>query len=143
MPFVPLLPAVVLRRALSSDLLMLVWPIFFVAASRQDPHLKPRNFKKSVAKGLEGLRIGELVTAGTRKDGSSNPEDEEQKPHWERKGRQVRFVAALVVYWSATLVRGAFSGVYCRRFLASRGSSSSCDRSEDPTTQVIGSSFGS
>ncbi|CAM9349566.1 unnamed protein product [Ectocarpus sp. 13 AM-2016] len=70
------------------DLLMLLWPIFFVAASRQDPHLKPRNFKKAVAKGLEGLRIGELVTTGTRKDGSSNPEDEEEKPHWERKGRQ-------------------------------------------------------
>ncbi|CAB1108528.1 unnamed protein product [Ectocarpus sp. CCAP 1310/34] len=70
------------------DLLMLVWPIFFVAASRQDPHLKPRNFKKSVAKGLQGLRVGEVVTPWTRKDGSINPEDEEVKPHWERKGRQ-------------------------------------------------------
>ncbi|CAB1104807.1 unnamed protein product [Ectocarpus sp. CCAP 1310/34] len=70
------------------DLLMLVWPIFFVAASRQDPHLKPRNFKKSVAKGLEGLRIGKLVTPRTRNDGSSNPEDEDVKPHWERNGSQ-------------------------------------------------------
>ncbi|CAN0234313.1 unnamed protein product, partial [Ectocarpus sp. 8 AP-2014] len=30
------------------DLLLILWPLCFVAAAQQDPHLKPRTFKKSV-----------------------------------------------------------------------------------------------
>lgn len=36
-----------------ADLLLLLWPVFFIAAAREDPHLKARNFRKSVAKGSE------------------------------------------------------------------------------------------
>eukprot|EP00904_Undaria_pinnatifida_P000588 jgi/Undpi1/1052/HiC_scaffold_10.g04515.m1 len=35
------------------DLLLLLWPIFFVAATREDPHLKARSFRKSIARGSE------------------------------------------------------------------------------------------
>ncbi|CAM9308303.1 unnamed protein product, partial [Laminaria digitata] len=35
------------------DLLLLLWPFFFVAAARQDPHLKVRNFRKSITRGSE------------------------------------------------------------------------------------------
>ncbi|CAB1105832.1 unnamed protein product [Ectocarpus sp. CCAP 1310/34] len=35
------------------DLILILWPIFFVAISRPEPHLKPRNFKKSVARTVE------------------------------------------------------------------------------------------
>ncbi|CAM9827146.1 unnamed protein product, partial [Hapterophycus canaliculatus] len=35
------------------DLLLILWPIFFVTASRQQPHLKVRNFKKAVVRGSE------------------------------------------------------------------------------------------
>lgn len=35
------------------DLLLILWPIFFVATAHEDPHLKPRNFTKSVVKGAE------------------------------------------------------------------------------------------
>lgn len=31
------------------DLILILWPIFFVAATRQEPHLKPRDFKKPAA----------------------------------------------------------------------------------------------
>ncbi|CAM9347653.1 unnamed protein product, partial [Ectocarpus sp. 12 AP-2014] len=35
------------------DLLLILWPLCFVAATQQDPHLKPRTFKKSVIRGAE------------------------------------------------------------------------------------------
>lgn len=33
----------------TTDLILILWPIFFVAATRQEPHLKPRDFKKPAA----------------------------------------------------------------------------------------------
>lgn len=41
--------------SLAADLLLLLWPVFFVAATRQDPHLKVRNFKKSVTRGSQRM----------------------------------------------------------------------------------------
>ena len=39
----------------AADLLLLLWPVFFVAATRQDPHLKVRNFKKAVTRGSQRM----------------------------------------------------------------------------------------
>ena len=36
-----------------ADLLLLLWPVFFVATTQQDPQLKARTFKKSVVRGAE------------------------------------------------------------------------------------------
>lgn len=35
------------------DLILIVWPILFVAASYEAPYLKPRNFRKSVMRATE------------------------------------------------------------------------------------------
>ena len=35
------------------DLILIVWPIFFVAVSYEPPHLKPRNFRESAARVTE------------------------------------------------------------------------------------------
>ncbi|CAM9830305.1 unnamed protein product [Ectocarpus sp. 13 AM-2016] len=43
------------------DLLLILWPIFFVASSRQAPHLKGRSFDKAVTKGMGGIRNGSPV----------------------------------------------------------------------------------
>lgn len=43
LPFLPL----------AADFLLLLWPLFFVAAARQEPHLKVRNIRKSIARGSE------------------------------------------------------------------------------------------
>lgn len=40
---------------LATDLLLLLWPVFFVAATRQNPHLKVRNFRKSVTRGSQHI----------------------------------------------------------------------------------------
>ncbi|CAB1102054.1 unnamed protein product [Ectocarpus sp. CCAP 1310/34] len=69
------------------DLLMIIWPIFFVAASRQDPHLKPRNFKESVTKGLSGLRIGDSKHPAAR-DGFNGSPSVEERPNWEQEGKK-------------------------------------------------------
>eukprot|EP00903_Cladosiphon_okamuranus_P009902 g9404.t1 len=74
------------------DLLMLLWPIFFVAASNQVPHLKPRNFKKTVAKGIGGIRtIGDRKGStkemyGAKVNDSTMPETS----HWSQQGEKVQ-----------------------------------------------------
>lgn len=35
------------------DLILIAWPIFFVAVSYEPPHLKPRNFRESAARVTE------------------------------------------------------------------------------------------
>eukprot|EP00752_Nemacystus_decipiens_P013067 g11557.t1 len=35
------------------DILLILWPLFFVAAIEKDPPLKPRTFKKSIVRGIE------------------------------------------------------------------------------------------
>lgn len=77
-----------------SDLLLIFWPIFFVAAARQDPHLKVRNFRKSVVRGSQhARRITSTVTSigpplkrrrpfGTSGEGSGLDKQEET-PSWD------------------------------------------------------------
>eukprot|EP00752_Nemacystus_decipiens_P016554 g14796.t1 len=66
------------------DLLMILWPIFFVAASHQHPHLKPRNFKKSVARGLGGIGIGDRTSSSKQCFGGKVAEHKlPERPHWE------------------------------------------------------------
>ncbi|CBJ31549.1 expressed unknown protein [Ectocarpus siliculosus] len=78
------------------DLLLLLWPIFFISASRQDPHLKGRNFKKSVTRGSDRVvdltrRVNNATPyrvrrkAGDRKSNATD-EDEERPPAWETGG---------------------------------------------------------
>ncbi|CAM9286399.1 unnamed protein product [Ectocarpus sp. 4 AP-2014] len=81
------------------DLLLMLWPIFFISASRQDPHLKVRNFKKSVTRGSEVVvdlsrRVNsasvEIPHPLRRKPGSrqsnATGEDGEPPPAWETGG---------------------------------------------------------
>lgn len=65
---------------------MVLWPIFFVAASHQSPHLKPRNFKKTVAKGIGGIRIGNRQ-GSTREELEAEVNDctMPEEPHWAHK----------------------------------------------------------
>ncbi|CAM9737189.1 unnamed protein product [Ectocarpus sp. 8 AP-2014] len=81
------------------DLLLMLWPIFFISASRQDPHLKVRNFKKSVTRGSEVVvdlsrRVNstsiEIPHPLRRQPGSrqsnTTGEDGEPPPAWETGG---------------------------------------------------------
>ncbi|CAN0502911.1 unnamed protein product [Ectocarpus sp. 12 AP-2014] len=82
------------------DLLLLLWPIFFISASRQDPHLKGRNFTKSVTRGSDRVvdltrRVNSAASldlpyrlrrkAGDRQSNATD-EDEERPPAWETGG---------------------------------------------------------
>ncbi|CAN0164987.1 unnamed protein product, partial [Ascophyllum nodosum] len=76
------------------DLILIAWPIFFVALSNEAPNLKARNFRKSAVKAAETVtRVGfptimqvlRLSTgkkrAGKTQDGA---EGGEQMPEWDR-----------------------------------------------------------
>lgn len=75
------------------DLLLILWPIFFVATTQQDPHLKSRTLKKSVVRGAEraaGIakvipRPGPMRRSGSTKTGHPTPleDDLEEQPSWE------------------------------------------------------------
>lgn len=76
------------------DLILFVWPLFFVAASYEAPHLKPRNFRKSVVRATETVTkvlpttvesIASFTTElGTRRQ--QNNDQNEELPTWEREG---------------------------------------------------------
>ena len=78
----------------SADLLLILWPIFFVAATQQEPQLKPRTFKKSITRGAEraaGIAKAIPRPAQTRRSTSVGPCDsfnisrmEEARPSWDR-----------------------------------------------------------
>lgn len=83
---------------------MVLWPIFFVAASQQDPHLKPRNFRKTMVKGIEGIRTRDS-RANAAKEGFGarvGPHVVEETPHWEHQGENVR--SCNMYYTSGKLV---------------------------------------
>lgn len=75
---------------LCTDLLAIFWPIFFVMTSRQDPFLKTRNFKKSVAKATEtAMNVPAFVAcAVTRRKFTANctSEGNEKIPDWDHPG---------------------------------------------------------
>eukprot|EP00904_Undaria_pinnatifida_P010891 jgi/Undpi1/6932/HiC_scaffold_21.g09406.m1 len=48
------------------DLILILWPIFFVAATREGPRVKPRNFRKSVSRVAERAKIVNPKTAFQR-----------------------------------------------------------------------------
>ncbi|CAN0315183.1 unnamed protein product, partial [Ascophyllum nodosum] len=72
------------------DLILIFWPFFFVAASREPPHLKPRNFRKSVVRVKEKVTnmLEKMSVAPTSRDPPrSSFHDEQQEeilPDWER-----------------------------------------------------------
>lgn len=79
---------------LAADLLLLLWPVFFVTAARQPPHLRVRNFKKSASRGSERVasvseqlclplslrRRKELARRSRRRNSA---ETSEERPTWE------------------------------------------------------------
>ncbi|CAM9828362.1 unnamed protein product [Ectocarpus fasciculatus] len=77
------------------DLLLILWPLCFVAAVQQDPHLKPRTFKKSVTRGAERAagvsksiaRAAPIGRSSTTRhaDAVDGFQDREEVPSWERR----------------------------------------------------------
>ena len=82
------------------DLILMLWPICFVAATRQGPHLKPREFGKSVEAvagvtvsgvtgfvGVTASRQGPPISAMTCGDQCGKPahstERQIEHPYWE------------------------------------------------------------
>ncbi|CAM9261431.1 unnamed protein product [Ectocarpus sp. 12 AP-2014] len=80
------------------DLLLILWPLCFVAATQQDPHLKPRSFTKSVVRGAEraaGVTKVVARAAPIRHSSSKSHasavdgfEDQEVVPAWDRQPAQ-------------------------------------------------------
>ena len=93
------------------DLILIFWPFFFVAASREPPHLKPRNFRKSVVRVKEKVTnmLEKMSVAPTSRDPPrSSFHDEQQEeilPDWERGAsschhQQVQWNARIVVMYA-------------------------------------------
>ncbi|CBN78282.1 hypothetical protein Esi_0005_0160 [Ectocarpus siliculosus] len=91
------------------DLLLILWPLCFVATTQQDPHLKPRTFKKSVIRGAERaagvtkviaraapIRHSSSMTATPAVDGF---EDQEVVPAWEGQPVQKQRPLQLATNW--------------------------------------------
>ncbi|CAB1104434.1 unnamed protein product [Ectocarpus sp. CCAP 1310/34] len=80
------------------DLLLILWPLCFVAATQQDPHLKPRSFTKSAVRGAQRVAgVTKMVArAAPVKHTSSTShasavdgfEDQEEVPAWDRQPAQ-------------------------------------------------------
>ena len=99
----PVLPA--LRRI---DLILVLWPICFVAATRQDPHLKPRDFKRSVetvagVTGFTGITAslrGPLKRTmgdnGGRQIDVDATERQIERPYWETTSPETHAIDKLV-----------------------------------------------
>eukprot|EP00904_Undaria_pinnatifida_P008136 jgi/Undpi1/4452/HiC_scaffold_17.g07806.m1 len=84
------------------DLILLLWPIFFVAATRENPTLKPRNLKKSVQR--VGTSIGFAASLKRSSSGSSDSsrcvhplEQPGERPYWESHRPAYKSARALVV----------------------------------------------
>eukprot|EP00903_Cladosiphon_okamuranus_P005847 g5787.t1 len=78
------------------DLLLVLWPIFFVAVGEEQPRLKPRNFTKSVVRGaeraagitkvvavLDPRRRTSSVEAGKSASSIEDGLELERRPSWE------------------------------------------------------------
>ena len=81
------------------DLILILWPLLFVAASEEIPNLKPRNFRKSVVRAKEKVAciapamLQNLSVASTTRDPprpTFNDEHGEELPAWERGGSSYR-----------------------------------------------------
>lgn len=80
-----------------TDLILVLWPIFFVAATRQDPHLKPRDFRRSAETvagvtgftGVTATLAGPLKRTMARGDRGGREIDVDatdrqiERPYWE------------------------------------------------------------
>lgn len=100
-------PFPLLRRI---DLILILWPIFFVAATRQDPHLKPRDFKRSaeIVGGVTGFTgvtaslAGPLKRTMARGDKGGREIDVDatehqiERPYWEDSPPETHPVEQLV-----------------------------------------------
>ena len=90
------------------DLLLIFWPICFVAASQEAPHLKPRNFWKSAVRTKEkvanvGPAILENVSVASKTRDPPRTTfrgKQEQFPTWERWGLSSRHQK---VQWNARI----------------------------------------
>ncbi|CAM9171945.1 unnamed protein product, partial [Ectocarpus sp. 8 AP-2014] len=91
------------------DLLLILWPLCFVAATQEDPHLKPRTFKKSVMRGAERAagvtkviaRAVPMRHSGTTRQAAAVDgfEGSEEVPPWERQPAQRQQVPQSATNW--------------------------------------------
>ena len=81
------------------DLILIFWPLLFVAASEEIPNLKPRNFRKSAVWAKEKVTrvapamLHNLSTASTTNDpprATFNDEQGEELPTWQGGGSSSR-----------------------------------------------------
>ncbi|CAN0356024.1 unnamed protein product, partial [Ascophyllum nodosum] len=81
------------------DLILILWPLLFVAASEEIPNLKPRNFLKSVVRAKEKVTsvapamLHNLSATSTTRDPprtTFNDEQGEELPAWEGGGSSSR-----------------------------------------------------
>ena len=102
-----------------ADLPLLLWPVFFIAAAREDPYLKGRNFRKSVARGSErvvGLSKPVLRPASLRHRGGlstssgglsptrrTTADAEVERPQWDTADASAREQG--VSYWGVKPLR--------------------------------------
>ena len=68
------------------DLILIAWPIFFVALSNEAPNLKARNFRKSAVRAAETVtKVGlPKIMRGLRASSTDGAEEGEQTPEWDR-----------------------------------------------------------
>ena len=90
------------------DLILILWPIFFVAATRQEPHLKPREFKRSAETVAKAVRLKRVTTSlqgplkrtmgdkGGRQIDDEATERQIQQPYWETTPPNTHVVDQLV-----------------------------------------------
>ena len=90
------------------DLILILWPLFFVAASQEPPHLKRRNFRKSVVRVKEKVTnvLEKLSVALTSRDpprsSFHDEQGEEILPEWERGTSSCHHQQ--VLQWNARIV---------------------------------------
>ena len=90
------------------DLILMLWPICFVAATRQGPHLKPREFKRSAETVAKAVRLKRVTTSlqgplkrtmgdkGGRQIDDEATERQIQQPYWETTPPDTHVVDQLV-----------------------------------------------
>lgn len=77
-----------------ADLLLILWPLFFVAATQQDPHMKPRDFKKIAGWAVESAKVAASTSGLARpsegattfdglRSGAGRRERPAEPPYWE------------------------------------------------------------
>lgn len=124
------------------DLLLIFWPIFFIAASSRDPELKARNFRKSVAKATSAVALVNHSLEFKRRSFSGDERvikpaiaqvETEKRPSWDSaKTDTDRYVTAEANFQKACPDRGQFRPPLLSSSSSLSYSSTECERSVSP-----------